>query len=230
MIEDMDKEETEEKIELFESSAPPPPPMSTIPKQNESEKIKVTTHEVKETTQIPVTIVTNTRATVMPQLSPLSQPSELTSNIANGSQQLRTLLSSFTTTVTSSSNVGTIAKAVSYKEKQSNLLSNQVLQTSRMLTQQHQQQQQQQNNAGSPTLGSVIVPNIKQTERKIVSPKTSPTTTSMVTTTNTMTCSQSQIVSTATSSTQSKFVHYDLAINIFMLFFFCRYFNYTYYS
>lgn len=196
MIEDMDMEEmkknTEDKIESNKPNT----------KQGDSEVIKITT-EVKETTQIPVTIVTNTRATIMPQLSPLSQPSELTSNIANGSQQLRTLLSSFTTTVASSSNVGTVAKTVSYnKEKAVNLST--TAQTSRIVTQPqqtHHQVHQQQSSTINSVASSVIVPNIKQ---KIVSPKTSPTVTGIITAANVVISSPSQCVSSATSTVQSK--------------------------
>ncbi|XP_031333016.1 histone-lysine N-methyltransferase 2C-like isoform X3 [Photinus pyralis] len=68
--------------------------------------------------QTPVTVSTSARSTVMPQLSPLSQPTDLTTNMANVSQQLRTLLSSLhTTTVTSSPIIATVVKSVTHKEK-----------------------------------------------------------------------------------------------------------------
>lgn len=61
---------------------------------------------------------TTSASSVMSQLSPLSQPAELTTNMANVSQQLRTLLSSLhTTTVTTSSNVETVVKSVTQKDK-----------------------------------------------------------------------------------------------------------------
>lgn len=44
---------------------------------------------------VPISVATSTlKSTVMPQLSPLSQPTELTTNMANVSQQIRTFLSS----------------------------------------------------------------------------------------------------------------------------------------
>lgn len=218
MIEDMDMEEMQKETEDKAEVKPPPPPPMPVKQQVESEVVKVSSQEIKETTQIPVTIVTNTRAAVMPQLSPLSQPSELTSNIANGSQQLRTLLSSFTTTVTSSSssnNVGTVAKSVSYKDKPTNLPTSSA-QVSRIAT-----TQQHQTTAANSVVSSVIVPNVKQ---KIVSPKTSPTTPAVVPASSTNAMLQTQSPSFSTTSTppatQSKF-KFVYSVTTLLLSIFC---------
>lgn len=59
-------------------------------------------------TEIPasaITLTTSNRLSVIPQLSPLSQPTELTTNISNVSQQLRTLLSNLQTTSSTTTNV-----------------------------------------------------------------------------------------------------------------------------
>ncbi|CAH0559006.1 unnamed protein product [Brassicogethes aeneus] len=62
-------------------------------------------------TQMPVTVTTtSTKSSVVPQLSPLSQPTELTTNMATASQQLRNLLSLQTTTSSSPTNVETLVK------------------------------------------------------------------------------------------------------------------------
>ena len=62
---------------------------------------------------VPVTKIETkiTKPSVVPQLSPLSQPTDLTTNMANASQQLRTLLSLHTTTATSSNNVESVVKS-----------------------------------------------------------------------------------------------------------------------
>lgn len=88
------------------------------PKVEEPEKIMKEEPVEAMEVQTPVTVSTSARPTVMPQLSPLSQPADLTTNMANVSQQLRTLLSSLhTTTVTTSPNIATVVKSVTHKEK-----------------------------------------------------------------------------------------------------------------
>lgn len=51
----------------------------------------------RESSQSPISVGTSRLTTVMPQLSPLYKPTELTTNIANVSQQLRTIMSSINT-------------------------------------------------------------------------------------------------------------------------------------
>lgn len=86
--------------------------------------------------QIPVTVSTSGKSTIMPQLSPLSQPTDLTTNMANVSQQLRTLLSSLnTTTVTTSPNVATIVKSdIHNKDKVTGSSTSRIIQTSSILS------------------------------------------------------------------------------------------------
>lgn len=86
-------------------------------KAEEKEKAK----EIK-ITESHVASVSNTKSTTVPQLSPLSPATELTTNMANVSQQLRTLLSSLqTNTVTTSSNVESMAKPVEKEQIMTNV-------------------------------------------------------------------------------------------------------------
>ncbi|XP_023312429.1 histone-lysine N-methyltransferase 2C isoform X6 [Anoplophora glabripennis] len=74
------------------------------------------TQTSKIETQVAVNVSTSSKSSVVPQLSPLSQPTDLTTNMANASQQLRTLLSSLQTTSTSApTNVESIVKNIGHK-------------------------------------------------------------------------------------------------------------------
>lgn len=123
-------------------------------KKEQAEKVDtIKTAQKKIEAQAPVTITTTGRSAALPQLSPLSQPTELTTNISNVSQQLRTLLSSLhTTTVTTSSNVETVAKSTTHKEKTISSIS---MATTAVVTPKIVQQTSISN------AGTVIVPNIK---------------------------------------------------------------------
>lgn len=64
----------------------------------ESSKSTIPVHVIMRSRESsPVTVATSRITTIMPQLSPLSKPTELTTNIANGSQQVRTIMSSLNT-------------------------------------------------------------------------------------------------------------------------------------
>lgn len=112
-------------------------------------KAETSKHEVvkKEVKSISVM---NTKQT-MPQLSPLSQPTELTTNMANASQQLRNLLSIHTTT--STSNTESIVKSEGQKITSSVIRSASPVVSSKII--QHIGQ------PTSTTLSTVIVPNLK---------------------------------------------------------------------
>ncbi|XP_060525404.1 histone-lysine N-methyltransferase 2C-like [Cylas formicarius] len=106
----------------------------------------------------PLVNVSGASKSVVPQLSPLSQPTDLTTNMANASQQLRTLLSSVqTTTSSSSSNIETVVKTINHKLiNSSSSINTPPIVASRII---------QQANRDSPlvtTISTVIVPNIKQ--------------------------------------------------------------------
>lgn len=65
-----------------------------------------------------IIVTTASKSTTIPQLSPLSPATELTTNVVNVSQQLRTLLSSLqTNTVTTTTNAETVSKSVTEKEQ-----------------------------------------------------------------------------------------------------------------
>lgn len=63
---------------------------------------------------VPISVATSTlKSTVMPQLSPLSQPTELTTNMANVSQQIRTFLSSLNAAaITTTSSIDVTEKSI----------------------------------------------------------------------------------------------------------------------
>lgn len=66
----------------------------------ESMKSTIPVHVImrsRESSQSPINVGTSRLTTLLPQLSPLSKPTELTTNIANASQQLRTIMSSINT-------------------------------------------------------------------------------------------------------------------------------------
>ncbi|KAF5271825.1 hypothetical protein FQR65_LT05056 [Abscondita terminalis] len=111
-----------DKIKADESNHPiaPEPPTKGKDEEEEVNKLNKIDNFSAESIkmQTPVTVSTSSRSTIMPQLSPLSQPTDLTTNMANVSQQLRTLLSSLhTTTVTTSPIIATVVKSVTHKEK-----------------------------------------------------------------------------------------------------------------
>lgn len=128
-----------------------------IPETKDKEEQQPTTSaQNKVETCTPVTITTTSRSTTMPQLSPLSQPTELATNVSNVSQQLITLLSSLhTTTVTTSSNVETVVKSVTPKEKMIPSIS--MVSTASVVTPRiiHPTE------ATATTSSTVIVPNVK---------------------------------------------------------------------
>ncbi|RZC33964.1 histone-lysine N-methyltransferase 2C-like [Asbolus verrucosus] len=128
-------------------------------------------------TQIPISVtsVANVKPSVVPQLSPLSQPTDLTTNMANASQQLRTLLSSLhTTTASSSNNVETVVKGINHKViSTGSVLTSTPVVTSRVI----------QQTAAVTSLNTVIVPNMKQKTvmSSIIPPKSSPIRTQVTT-------------------------------------------------
>ncbi|KAJ8921947.1 hypothetical protein NQ315_008581 [Exocentrus adspersus] len=122
-------------------------------------------------TQVAVTVSTSgsSKSSVVPQLSPLSQPTELTTNMANASQQLRTLLSSLQTTSTSApTNVESVVKNIGHRivSSASPTASSPIV-ASRVIQQAGRQ---------SPvvtSISTVIVPNLKQ-KSTVNPPKSSP--------------------------------------------------------
>ncbi|XP_063824510.1 histone-lysine N-methyltransferase 2C-like [Ostrinia nubilalis] len=70
---------------------PPNPPVNIPAKSDNKETQEQMTFPKRETERL------NIQSATVPQLSPLSQPAELTSNMANVSQQLRTIMSSLNT-------------------------------------------------------------------------------------------------------------------------------------
>ncbi|KAF5285410.1 hypothetical protein FQA39_LY16664 [Lamprigera yunnana] len=115
-----DKIKTEESVHNRTNTKLIEPEVKVKEGDKENKKTKKIENYSSETIKIqtPVTVSTSGRSTIMPQLSPLSQPTDLTTNMANVSQQLRTLLSSLhTTTVTSSPIIATVVKSVTHKEK-----------------------------------------------------------------------------------------------------------------
>ncbi|KAL4711710.1 hypothetical protein ACJJTC_003477 [Scirpophaga incertulas] len=100
-------ESFEDMLCILENIAEEPKPYNTMkqpshkpPNPNINMNIK---NDSKETTQEPTSFPKreperlNLQCATIPQLSPLSQPAELTSNMANVSQQLRTIMSSLNT-------------------------------------------------------------------------------------------------------------------------------------
>lgn len=76
------------------------------------ENMQHTDSEVDSKQTKPKEVPVESKKQTMPQLSPLSQPADLTTNMANASQQLRTLLSTIQTTSTAhTSNVETLVKS-----------------------------------------------------------------------------------------------------------------------
>lgn len=129
-------------------------------------------------------VATTTSSSTMSQLSPLSQPTELTTNMANVSQQLRTLLSSLhTTTVTTSSNVETIVKSVTHKEKVLTSVSSPI--TVVTTASPRIVQQIERNGSAISASNTVIVPNFKQRSAQLITTgSTAKTTNSSVLTTS----------------------------------------------
>ncbi|KAL3280233.1 hypothetical protein HHI36_017729 [Cryptolaemus montrouzieri] len=137
----------------------------TVLEDNIKDKIQETEVETKREPEIrekvtmnlkrdkSIPVVSFSKPSTMPQLSPLSQPTDLTMNMANASQQLRTLLSLHTSA--SSSSTESIVKCESHKATSSVIISASPVVTSRII--QH---------IGQPTstsLNTVIVPNLKTT-------------------------------------------------------------------
>lgn len=99
------------------------------------------------------------KSSTVPQLSPLSQPTELTTNMANASQQLRTLLSSLQTTSTSvPTNVESVVKNIDHKivSSSSSPMASQPLVASQVM------QQSDKQSSFVTNVNTVIVPNLKQ--------------------------------------------------------------------
>lgn len=180
-------ESFEDMLSMIENITGEPP---TILEDNDKESSKtlekVTAATKKEETQQIVPPTSTTVSSVMSQLSPLSQPTELTTNMANASQQLRTLLSSLhTTTVTTSSNVETVVKSVTNTEKVSTSISSPITVSSRNI------QQVERNTSAVSASNTVIVPNFKQR-------------TSLVTTGSSQKTSNAIIFSTSSASSPSQ--------------------------
>lgn len=109
-------------------------------------------------TQVAVNVSTPSKSSVVPQLSPLSQPTELTTNMANASQQLRTLLSSLQTTSTSApTNVESIVRNIGHKiVSSSSPTASSPIVASRVI------QQAGKQSPAVTSISTVIVPNMKQ--------------------------------------------------------------------
>ncbi|KAJ8931500.1 hypothetical protein NQ314_015571 [Rhamnusium bicolor] len=139
---------------------------SDIKEKIESPREQIQNNKIE--TQVAVNVSTNNKSSVVPQLSPLSQPTDLTTNMANASQQLRTLLSSLQTTSTSApTNVESIVKNIDHKiiSSASPTASSPIV-ASRIIQQPGRQ---------SPvvtSISTVIVPNMKQ--KAIVSTTANP--------------------------------------------------------
>lgn len=76
------------------------PAAKNVDSPQETLKSTIPVHVImrsRESSQSPISVGTSRLTTVMPQLSPLYKPTELTTNIANVSQQLRTIMSSINT-------------------------------------------------------------------------------------------------------------------------------------
>ncbi|XP_044258429.1 histone-lysine N-methyltransferase 2C-like isoform X2 [Tribolium madens] len=143
-------ESLEDVLDMIENITGEPP---TVLEDNikdklmsgDSKNVTIEQEQLKETPQsTQVETPQITKPSVVPQLSPLSQPTDLTTNMANASQQLRTLLSLHTTAATSSNNVETVVKSV--------VSTGPVLTTSPVVTPRVIQQ---------VTTSTVIVPNMK---------------------------------------------------------------------
>ncbi|XP_050507765.1 histone-lysine N-methyltransferase 2C-like isoform X1 [Diabrotica virgifera virgifera] len=176
----------EDVLDMIENITAEPPAIleENVPVQNTKRN---TTTESKEKdidkpkpeiANIPVSV--STKSSAVPQLSPLSQPTDLTMNMANASQQLRSLLSSLQTTSTSSpTNVESVVKNFGHKISSSaSPTATQPIVASRVIQQAGRQ---------SPvvtTVNTVIVPNLKQkvTVTTASSSRNSPVKTQVVTT------------------------------------------------
>ncbi|CAG9863833.1 unnamed protein product [Phyllotreta striolata] len=156
-------EDVLDMIENIENITAEPPEIleeNTLQSSESGSNIETKNADTKES-QLPVSESDSsaTKSSTVPQLSPLSQPTELTTNMANASQQLRTLLSSLQTTSTSSpTNVESVAKGLGQKIVTSSS-ANQPIVASRVMGQQQQAGRQSPVIAGVST---VIVPNFKQ--------------------------------------------------------------------
>ncbi|KAJ8978550.1 hypothetical protein NQ317_009494 [Molorchus minor] len=108
----------EDVLDMIENIRAEPPPIledNTWTKISPKLKKKLETVEQPHTSriesQVTVNVSGNGKSSAVPQLSPLSQPTDLTTNMANASQQLRSLLSNLQTTSASiATNVETVAK------------------------------------------------------------------------------------------------------------------------
>lgn len=153
--------------------------------------------QTKVDAQVPVTVSTSNRLTTMPQLSPLSQPADLTTNMANVSQQLRTLLSSLnTSTVTSVSNVETIVKSSNFKDK---IIPNVSVVTANAIVTSRNMQQ----NLTTTSNSTVIVPNLKQKNSGSSNDSNTVTSTTISTTSNSTSSTSSGISITSNGVTIS---------------------------
>ncbi|XP_076251798.1 uncharacterized protein LOC143191021 isoform X3 [Rhynchophorus ferrugineus] len=123
----------------------------------EKKTAKSEPENTKEPVSHPMAInVANLAKQSVPQLSPLSQPTELTTNMANASQQLRTLLSLQTSTNSQTSNVETTGKSNNQK-----ILNNSCPVTaSPVVTARIIQKPERQSPVTLTTASTVIVPNI----------------------------------------------------------------------
>jgi histone-lysine N-methyltransferase MLL3 len=143
--------------------------MSDVGEFQKSNKINLVEQEPpKVSTPSKVEPQTPAKPSVVPQLSPLSQPTDLTTNMANASQQLRTLLSLHTTTATPSTNVESVVKTINHKVVSTGpVLTATPIVTSRVI--------QQTTTVGS--LNTVIVQKQKTPVPSMVSPIRTQTTT-----------------------------------------------------
>lgn len=166
-------------------------PVSQKCKENLEKKVANETKTAStETKTTPVTSSVLPTTSGASQLSPLSQPTELTTNMANVSQQLRTLLSTTSATFTSSE---TPLKNVSHKEKV-------LTYTSPAMMTPKTVQQAERISPITTTANTVIVPNYKSKPVVVVptSPQ-KPVTTMFSTNSNTVTSNVSISSSPAVS-------------------------------
>lgn len=145
---------------------------STIPEIKEKVEPPKEVQTTKIETQVAVNVSTSSKSSMVPQLSPLSQPTELTTNMANASQQLRTLLSSLQTTSTSApTNVESVVKNIGHKiVSSSSPTASSPIVASRVIQQAGKQP------PVVTSISTVIVPNMKQksTPVAINPPRSSP--------------------------------------------------------
>ncbi|CAH1176242.1 unnamed protein product [Phaedon cochleariae] len=170
-------ESFEDVLDMIENiTAEPPAILEENVRSKEPEESKKKEAETKETKEVitskteTVNVSANAKSNI-PQLSPLSQPTDLTTNMANASQQLRSLLSSLQTTSTSAvTNVESVVKNFGNKVVSSSAspTAMQPIVASRII------QQAGRQSPNITNVNTVIVPNYKQKVSSTNNPRGSP--------------------------------------------------------